>query len=75
MRASRMNLVPLREEPNEGEITSHRLLVCGGFLNKCGDDLYSYTTLLKRVMDKVTRISPCFQLMMLPFAGWDLRPS
>ncbi len=56
MRASRMNLVTLREDPSEAEIASHRLLLRGGFLHKSGAGLYLYAPLLKRVLDKVSRI-------------------
>ncbi len=56
MRASRMNLVTLREDPSEAEIASHRLLLRGGFLHKSGAGLYLYAPLLKRVIDKTARI-------------------
>ena len=56
MRASRMNLVTLREDPSEAEIASHRLLLRGGFLHKSGAGLYLYAPLLKRVVDKVAAI-------------------
>lgn len=56
MRASRMNLVTLREDPSEAEIASHRLLMRGGFLHKSGAGLYLYAPLLKRVIDKTSRI-------------------
>jgi prolyl-tRNA synthetase len=56
MRASRMNIVTLREDPSEAEIASHRLLLRGGFLHKSGAGLYLYAPLLKRVLDKVSRI-------------------
>ena len=56
MRASRMNLVTLREDPSEAEIASHRLLLRGGFLHKSGAGLYLYAPLLKRVLDKASRI-------------------
>ena len=56
MRASRMNLVTLREDPSEAEIASHRLLMRGGFLHKSGAGLYLYAPLLKRVLDKAGRI-------------------
>ena len=56
MRASRMNLVTLREDPSEAEIASHRLLLRGGFLHKSGAGLYLYAPLLKRVVDKVSAI-------------------
>jgi len=51
-----MNLVTLREDPSEAEIASHRLLLRGGFLHKSGAGLYLYAPLLKRVIDKASRI-------------------
>jgi prolyl-tRNA synthetase len=56
MRASRMNLVTLREDPADAEIASHRLLLRAGFLHKSGAGLYLYAPLLKRTLDKVTAI-------------------
>lgn len=56
MRASRMHLVTLREDPADAEIASHRLLMRGGFLHKSGAGLYLYGPLLKRVIDKIGRI-------------------
>jgi prolyl-tRNA synthetase len=56
MRASALNIVTLREDPAEAEIASHRLLMRAGFLHKSGAGLYLYAPLLKRVIDKITRI-------------------
>lgn len=56
MRASRMNLATLREDPADAEIASHRLLMRGGFLHKSGAGLYLYGPLLQRVIDKIGRI-------------------
>ncbi len=56
MRASRMNLATLREDPADAEIASHRLLMRGGFLHKSGAGLYLYGPLLQRVIDKISRI-------------------
>lgn len=56
MRASRMNLATLREDPAEAEIASHRLLTRAGYIYKSGAGLYLYQPLLKRVLDKVSRI-------------------
>ena len=56
MRASRMNLVTLREDPSEAEIASHRLLMRAGFLYKSGAGLYLYAPLMKRVLDKTARV-------------------
>ena len=56
MRASRMNLATLREDPAEAEIASHRLLTRAGYLHKSGAGLYLYQPLLKRVIDRIARI-------------------
>ncbi len=56
MRASRLNIVTLREDPADADIASHRLLSRAGFLHKSGAGLYLYAPLLKRVVDKVARI-------------------
>ena len=56
MRASRMNLVTLREDPADAEIASHRLLMRGGYLHKSGAGLYLYGPLLQRVLAKVRAI-------------------
>ena len=56
MRASRMHLNTLREDPADAEIASHRLLMRGGYLHKSGAGLYLYGPLLKRVIDKIGRI-------------------
>jgi len=53
MRASRMNLVTLRDDPADAEIASHRLLMRAGFLHKSGAGLYVYAPLMQRVLDKV----------------------
>jgi prolyl-tRNA synthetase len=56
MRASRMNLATLREDPAEAEIASHRLLTRAGYIHKSGAGLYLYQPLLKRVIDRIARI-------------------
>lgn len=56
MRASRMNLATLREDPAEAEIASHRLLTRAGYIHKSGAGLYLYQPLLKRVIDRISRI-------------------
>ena len=56
MRASRMNLTTLREDPAEAEIASHRLLTRAGFLYKSGAGLYLYGPLLQRVVERIRRI-------------------
>ncbi len=56
MRASRMNLWTLREDPAEAEIASHRLLTRAGYLHKSGAGLYLYGPLLHRVIGKIQAI-------------------
>lgn len=56
MRASRMNLTTLREDPAEAEIASHRLLMRAGYLYKSGAGLYLYAPLMQRVLDKTRRV-------------------
>jgi len=56
MRASALNIVTMREDPADAEIASHRLLLRAGFLHKSGAGLYLYGPLLKRVLDKASRI-------------------
>jgi prolyl-tRNA synthetase len=56
MRASRMHLVTLREDPADAEIASHRLLMRGGYLHKSGAGLYLYGPLLQRVLGKIRAI-------------------
>jgi prolyl-tRNA synthetase len=51
-----MNLATLREDPAEAEIASHRLLTRAGYIHKSGAGLYLYQPLLKRVIDKISRI-------------------
>ena len=56
MRASRMHLATLREDPADAEIASHRLLMRGGYLHKSGAGLYLYGPLLHRVIERIRRI-------------------
>lgn len=56
MRASRMCLATLREDPADAEIASHRLLMRAGFLHKSGAGLYLYGPLMHRVIEKIQRI-------------------
>ncbi|MFW5830273.1 MAG: proline--tRNA ligase, partial [Planctomycetota bacterium] len=56
MRASRMNIVTLRDDPSDAEIVSHKLLIRSGYLYKSGAGLYLYGPLMQRTLDKVRRI-------------------
>ena len=42
MRVSRLMLVTLRDVPAEAEITSHQLLLRGGFIRRVGSGIYAY---------------------------------
>ena len=56
MRASRMNIVTLRDDPSDAEIASHRLLLRAGFMYKSGAGLYLYGPMLQRVINKIRAI-------------------
>ncbi|WP_320667299.1 proline--tRNA ligase [Prochlorococcus sp. MIT 1307] len=56
MRVSRLMLVTLRDVPAEAEITSHQLLLRGGFIRRITAGVYAYMPLLWRVLSKITKI-------------------
>ncbi len=56
MRVSRLMLVTLREIPADAEITSHQLLLKGGFIRRVASGVYAYLPLMWRVLKKITRI-------------------
>jgi prolyl-tRNA synthetase len=56
MRASRLTISTLREDPSEAEIASHRLLMRAGYLHKSGAGLYLYGPFLHRVIGKIQAI-------------------
>ena len=56
MRVSRLLLVTLRDVPAEAEITSHQLLLRGGFIRRVGPGIYAYLPLMWRVLQKITAI-------------------
>lgn len=56
MRWSKSLIATLREDPQEAEIISHKLLVRGGFLVKLSGGLYSFSPLGVRVLHKVEQI-------------------
>lgn len=56
MRWSQSLIATLREDPQEAEIISHKLLVRGGFLVKLSGGLYSFSPLGVRVLHKVEAI-------------------
>ena len=57
MRASKLFIQTLREFPNDAEAMSHKLLVRAGFIKKLTNGVYSYLPLMKRVLDKVSKIT------------------
>jgi prolyl-tRNA synthetase len=56
MRATRLTIATLREDPSEAEIASHRLLTRAGFLHKSGAGLYLYGPFLHRTLARIQRI-------------------
>ena len=53
MRVSRLMLVTLRDVPAEAEITSHQLLLRGGFIRRVGSGIYAYLPLMWRVLRRI----------------------
>ena len=56
MRASKLFIQTLRDFPNDAEAMSHKLLVRAGFIKKLANGIYTYMPLMKRVLDKVSKI-------------------
>ena len=56
MRVSRLMLVTLRDVPAEAEITSHQLLLRGGYIRRVAAGIYAYMPLMWRVLNKITKI-------------------
>jgi prolyl-tRNA synthetase len=56
MRVSRLMLVTLRDDPAEAEITSHKLLLRGGFIRRISSGIYAYLPLLWRVLQKIETV-------------------
>ncbi len=56
MRASQLFFPTLREVPAEAEMTSHRLLLRGGFIRKVAAGIYNYLPLGYRVIKKIEKI-------------------
>lgn len=57
MRASKLFIQTLRDFPNDAEAMSHKLLVRAGFIKKLANGIYTYMPLMKRVLDKVSKIT------------------
>lgn len=56
MRVSRLMLVTLREAPADAEITSHQLLLRGGFIRRVSSGIYAYMPLMWKVIQKIIAI-------------------
>lgn len=56
MRASHLFFPTLREVPSEAEMTSHRLLLRGGFIRRVGAGIYDYLPLGYKVLKKIQAI-------------------
>jgi len=56
MRASQFFFPTLREVPAEAEMTSHKLLLRGGFIRRVGAGIYDYLPLGYRVIKKIQQI-------------------
>lgn len=56
MRSSNYTIATLKETPADAEITSHRLMIRGGFIRKLASGLYNWMPLGLRVLQKVEKI-------------------
>src|SRR5262249_40876459 len=56
MRMSQLSLRPLRDDPADAEVDSHRLLVRAGFLRRVASGVYAWLPLGNRVVRKVAQI-------------------
>ena len=56
MRMSRLYAPTLREDPQEADIASHRLLLRAGFIRKTASGLYSYLPLAWRSLRKIEQV-------------------
>lgn len=56
MRLSQMLFVTLREDPDEAEIPSHKLLLRAGYIHRIGNGIYAYLPLMLRVLQKISQI-------------------
>ena len=53
MRMSQLFFQTLREAPVEAEITSHQLLLRGGYISQLGAGIFSTLPLAKRLLNKI----------------------
>ena len=56
MRMTRLHAPTLKEDPKDAEVTSHRLLVRGGFIRKLAAGIYDFLPLGQRVLRKIQNI-------------------
>ncbi len=56
MRWSKSLIPTLKEDPQDAEVISHKLMVRGGFIRKLSSGVYSYLPLGFRVLEKVKKI-------------------
>ena len=56
MRVTSFPLATLRDTPSEAEITSHQLLLKGGFIKRVSSGIYAYMPLMLRVIEKISSI-------------------
>ncbi len=56
MRLSRLFFASLRDDPADAEMTSHRLLVRGGYLRQLGSGIYSLLPLGFRVQQRIEQV-------------------
>tara|TARA_Y100001933_G_scaffold217585_1_gene225241 strand:+ start:892 stop:2676 length:1785 start_codon:yes stop_codon:yes gene_type:complete len=56
MRVTSFPLATLRDTPSEAEITSHKLLLKGGFIKRVSSGIYAYMPLMLRVIEKISLI-------------------
>lgn len=56
MRWSKSLIPTLKEDPQDAEVISHKLMVRGGFIRKLSSGVYSYLPLGFRVLEKVKNI-------------------
>jgi prolyl-tRNA synthetase len=56
MKVSNLFVQTLREVPNDATLTSHQLLLRGGYIKQLAQGIYSLFPMGKRVMDKIEKI-------------------
>jgi len=56
MRASRLLLRTLFDDPADAELVSHKLLARGGFIRRAGAGIYSYSPVMWRTLRKISQI-------------------